>query len=58
LSEYDDLLAEATTKAEAFRATAKEYIPKMYAALRNENSNLSPTDARDIRTFQYDDYKP
>ena len=47
MSEYDDLLAEATTKAEAFRATAKEYIPKMYAALRNENSNLSPTDARD-----------
>jgi hypothetical protein len=47
MSEYDDLLAEATSKAELFRATAKEYIPKMYAALRKENSNLSPTDAKD-----------
>ncbi|MDQ6666881.1 MAG: hypothetical protein M3Y53_01490, partial [Thermoproteota archaeon] len=47
MSEYDDLLAEATANAQAFRATAKEYIPKMHAALRKENSNLSPTDARD-----------
>jgi regulator of replication initiation timing len=47
LSEYDDLLTEATAKAEAFRATAREYIPKMYAALRNENPNISPGDARD-----------
>ena len=47
MSEYDDLLAEATSKAELFRATAKVYIPKMYVALRKENSNLSPTDARD-----------
>jgi hypothetical protein len=47
LNNYDDLLEEARTKAEAFRSTAKEYIPKMYDALRRENPNLSPEDARD-----------
>jgi len=47
LSNYDDLLEEARTKAEAFRSSAKEYIPKMYKALRNENPNISPEDARD-----------
>jgi hypothetical protein len=47
LSNYDELLEEARTKAEAFRSSAKEYIPKMYEALRRENPNISPEDARD-----------
>jgi hypothetical protein len=47
LSSYDDLLEEARIKAEAFRSTAKEYIPKMYEVLRRENPNISPEDARD-----------
>lgn len=47
MSEYDDLLAEARAKAEAFRASAKAYIPNMWTALRNENSALSAEDARD-----------
>ena len=47
LTEYDKLLEDARTKAEAFKSTAKEYIPKMYCALRNENQNLIPEDARD-----------
>jgi len=47
LSNYDDLLEEARTKAEDFRSSAKEYIPKMFEALRNENPNISPEDARD-----------
>jgi hypothetical protein len=38
---------EARTKAEAFRSTAYEYIPKMYQALRNENPNTTAQDARD-----------
>jgi len=41
------LLAEARTKAEAFRAAAKEYIPGMYDALRSEDHNISPAVARD-----------
>jgi hypothetical protein len=45
---YDELLEELKRKLEAFRRTiAKEYIPKMYWALRNENPNLAPEDARD-----------
>ena len=47
IEHYDDLLEEARAKAEAYRSTAKEYIPKMYEALLNENSNISPEDARD-----------
>jgi hypothetical protein len=47
LTEYDKLLEEVRIKAEAFRSTAREYIPKMYWALRDENSNLTPEDARD-----------
>jgi hypothetical protein len=46
LTEYDKLLEDARAKAEAFKSTAKEYIPKMYRAL-NENPNLKPEDARD-----------
>jgi hypothetical protein len=47
LTEYDKLLEDARAKAEAFKSTAKEYIPKMYSALRNENPNHTPEDARD-----------
>ena len=47
MSQYDDLLEEARTKAAAYMSTAKVYIPKMYDALMNENKNISPEDARD-----------
>jgi DNA repair exonuclease SbcCD ATPase subunit len=47
LSEYDELLEKARKAGEQFRSTAKEFIPKMYKALRNENRNISPEDARD-----------
>src|SRR5919112_6838166 len=47
LYDYDNLLEEARAKADAYRSTAKEYIPMMYEALRNENANISPEDARD-----------
>lgn len=48
MTEYDELLKEARAKTEAFfKSTAKEYIPKMYQALRDENRNLTPKDARD-----------
>lgn len=47
MSDYDTLLQEARRRAEAFRSTAKEFIPKLYQALRNENENISPADARD-----------
>ena len=47
MSEYDNVLNLARTKAEAFRSTAKEFIPNMYAALLKENQNISPIDARD-----------
>ena len=47
MTKYDELLKEAKAKAEAFALTAREYIPKMYDALRNEDSNLTPEDARD-----------
>lgn len=47
MSEYDDILEKARKSAEQFRSTAKEFIPKMYKALRNEKPNISPEDARD-----------
>jgi hypothetical protein len=48
LTKYDDLLVEVRTKVGAFvKSTAKEYIPKMYYELRNENPNFTPKDARD-----------
>jgi hypothetical protein len=47
MSEYDDLLKKVRAEAEAFRSTAKEYIPKMYYALRREDGNISTEDARD-----------
>jgi hypothetical protein len=34
-------------KAEAFTLTARDFIPKMYDALRAEDSNMSPEDARE-----------
>ena len=47
LSRYDELLEQARQRADAFRSTAKEFIPKMYKALSDENPNTSPEDARD-----------
>ncbi len=47
MSEYDDILENARQAAERFKSTAKEFIPKMYKALHNENPNISPDDARD-----------
>jgi hypothetical protein len=47
MSGYDDLLKEARAKCAAFQSTAREYIPKMYSALCNENSKISSADARD-----------
>jgi hypothetical protein len=44
MTEYYKLLEEARAKAQAFRSTAKEYVPKMYLALRNENPNLTPAE--------------
>jgi len=46
LSEYDDLLRKAREAEEQFRFIAKEIIPRMYMALRKENSNISASDAR------------
>ena len=46
MSNYDELIEEVRAKAEAFRSSAKEYIPKMYEALRRENPDISPEDAR------------
>jgi hypothetical protein len=47
LSRYDELLEQARQRADAFRSTAKEFISKMYMALRDEDPNTSPGDARD-----------
>ena len=45
---YEELLEEARSKIQSFQQlTAQEYIPKMYWALRNEDSNVTPEDARD-----------
>jgi hypothetical protein len=45
---YVELLAEARTKVEGFLvATADEYIPKLYRALRNENRDMSVHEARE-----------
>jgi hypothetical protein len=47
MSTYDELLNEARAKAQVLVLSAREYIPKMYKALRAEVSNMSPDDARD-----------
>jgi hypothetical protein len=47
MSKYDNVLKEAKAKAEAFALTAREYIPKMYNALRDEDPNMSSDDTRD-----------
>jgi len=47
MTTYDQLLKKVRTKAAAFRSsTAREYVRPMYDALRNEEPNLSPADAR------------
>lgn len=47
LIKYDDILGEVKTKAENFRSTAKEYVPKLYEALHNENPYIPPHNARE-----------
>ena len=47
MTKYDDLLLEAKIKAEAYRSTARVFIPKMYNALRDEDPNITSQDARD-----------
>ena len=47
MAEYDELLEQVHNIGTAHRSKARQYIPKMYWALRNENSNLTPEDARD-----------
>ena len=47
MSEYDEILEKAREAGEQFMSTAKEFVPRMYEALRNENRNISPYDARD-----------
>jgi hypothetical protein len=47
MSEYDDILEKAREAGEQFKSRAKEFIQKMYHALRSENSNISAEDARD-----------
>jgi hypothetical protein len=50
MSEYNDLLQELRLKITDLQkpiiATAKEYIPKMYKAILNENPNLTPIEVR------------
>jgi hypothetical protein len=44
---YNELLEEVRTKVQSFQQfTAKEYVPKMYRNLRDENPELGPNDAR------------
>lgn len=47
MTEYDDLLQEVKTREEAYLATARVFIPKMYNALRDEDPNITSQDARD-----------
>ena len=47
MTKYDDLLQEVKTRAEAYRSTARVFIPKMYKALREEDPNITSQDARD-----------
>src|SRR4051812_5661943 len=60
MSVYDDLLEELRTKVDAFRqTTAKEYIPQMYLALRDENPDLTAEDLRErIEKDCLDIWKP
>lgn len=47
MTKYDELLLEAKIRAEAYRSTARVFIPKMYNALREEDPNITSQDARD-----------
>jgi hypothetical protein len=50
MSAYDDLLQQAKLRVEGLRielrSTARELIPKMYQALKEENPRIIPEDAR------------
>jgi hypothetical protein len=47
MAQYAELLEEVQNIGNAHRSKARRYIPKMYWALRNENPNHTPEDARD-----------
>ncbi|CAN5455982.1 hypothetical protein BH18THE2_BH18THE2_21030 [soil metagenome] len=48
MTSYDDLLKEARTRVADFqKLTSREFIPRMYTELCNENSGITPEDARD-----------
>jgi len=48
MTTYEELLTEVRTEFDAFNMmTAKKYVPKLWEALKNENSNLSREDLRD-----------
>ena len=48
MTTYEELLKEVQIKLDAFSIrTAKEYIPKLWEALKNENPNLTREDLRD-----------
>lgn len=47
MMEYERLLQEAKTKVFRFlSSTAKDYVPRMYKAIRDESPHLSPIEAR------------
>lgn len=48
MTSYDDLLKEVRTRvADIQKLTSREFIPRMYTELCNENSGITPEDARD-----------
>lgn len=51
MSKYDKLLEEVRTKIlplkQTIRTTARDYIPKMYEVLLQEDINLTPQEARE-----------
>lgn len=48
MTTYEELLTKIRTEFDAFNMmTAKKYVPKVWEALKNENSNFSLEDLRD-----------
>jgi hypothetical protein len=46
LTKYDEI-CEVRTKAEGYRSTAKEDVPRIYLALKNENVNTTAQQAKE-----------
>ena len=46
MSTYDEMLQQVKVIGQAHQSKVKEYIPNIYWALRNEDSNTTPEDAR------------